>query len=689
MNASVHIFSAGLWRLRDEVAAMSGLTPQRAFFTAGRSGAVAGWGHKPTANRARRQASRRGLPYLAFEDGFLRSVKPGAAVRPSSMIMDRTGIYYDATQPSDLEIALATGGFSNAELTEAAGLRSAIAARRLSKYNNGRDRLPLELDPKRRNIVLLVDQTFGDASIAGALAGQADFARMAAAAIAENPGALLIAKLHPEVVAGTKRGYLGHLLGRPGIHVLAENVNPWALLDLRPKVYTVSSQLGFEALMAGCRVVCFGVPFYAGWGLTDDRRAVPRRTRRCTRDELAAAVYVRYSRYFDAWSRRPVDALTAMDQLDFLRRCFLANDRPAVVYRMPRWKRRAVAALLEGPPGRARFIGRLTPALAEAKSRGGALAAWGARARAIRGRCEAEGVACLTIEDGFIRSAGLGAAFVPPLSLAIDEPGIYYDASRPSGLEDILNHAEIDAVLLAEARQLGRCVVEAKITKYNLAAATGLPTLPQDRQKILVIGQVADDEAVRLGIPGGMAPDRNVNAALLAAVRRRHPAGFVIFKPHPDVERLGRAGALTAEQERRDADWIARDFTLELLYSAVDRVETFGSLAGFEALLRGLPVTVHGMPFYAGWGLTEDLLSCPRRIRRRSLDELVAAALILYPRYFDPENGLPCPPQVTLDRIARSKDRKPPPLARLAALAGRGIIAWRRLMALPGARRRT
>ena len=278
---------------------------------------------------------------------------------------------------------------------------------------------------------------------------------------------------------------------------------------------------------------------------------------------------------------------------------------------------------------------------------------------------------------------------MPPLSLAIDEPGIYYDASRPSGLEDILNHAEIDAVLLAEARQLGRRVVEAKITKYNLAAATGLPPLPQERQKILVIGQVADDEAVRLGIPGGMAPDHHVNASLLAAVRRRHPAGFVIFKPHPDAERLGRAGALTAEQERRDADWIARDFTLELLYSAVDRVETFGSLAGFEALLRGLPVTVHGMPFYAGWGLTEDLLSCPRRIRRRSLDELVAAALILYPRYFDPESGLPCPPQVALDRIAGSKDGKPPPLARLAALAGRSIIAWRRLMALPGARRRT
>lgn len=688
MNQPVHIFSAGLWRLRSEVAAMSGLMPQRTYLFAGRIGAVAGWGHKPTAGQARREARRRGLPYIAFEDGFLRSVKPGASVKPMSMIMDRTGIYYDAHAPSDLEIALETGGFSDAELSGAAGLRSAIAARRLSKYNNGRDRPPPEVDPDRRNVALLVDQTLGDASIAGALAGAADFDRMAEAAISENPGALVLAKLHPEVVSGAKRGYLSQLIGRPGVHVLTGNINPWALLELRPKVYTVSSQLGFEALMAGCRVVCFGVPFYAGWGLTDDRLAAPRRTRRCTRDELAAAVYLRYSHYFDAWNRLPVDALTAIDQLDFLRRRFLANDRAVIVYRMPLWKRRCVAALLEGPHGRPRFTARLAPALTQAKGRGGIVAAWGANARAIRGRCETEGLTCMAIEDGFIRSAGLGAAFVPPLSLAIDEHGIYYDATRSSALEQILNHAEMDAILLAEARDLGRRIVQAGITKYNLAAATQLPPLPRDRPRILVVGQVADDEAVRLGSPDGPAADRNVNASLLAAVRRRDPSAFVIFKPHPDVERLGRAGALTAEQERRDADWIARDFSLELLYSAVDRVATFGSLAGFEALLRELPVTVHGMPFYAGWGLTEDLASCPRRIRRRSLDELVAAALILYPRYFDPESGLPCPPRVVLDRIAQARDRRPPPLARLAAVAGRGVIAWRRLMALAAGSRR-
>ena len=79
------------------------------------------------------------------------------------------------------------------------------------------------------------------------------------------------------------------------------------------------------------------------------------------------------------------------------------------------------------------------------------------------------------------------------------------------------------------------------------------------------------------------------------------------------------------------------------------------SLAGFEALLRGKPVTTYGQPFYAGWGLTEDLCPVPRRTRRRSLDELVAGALILYPRYLDPVTGLRCTPELLVERLGHRR----------------------------------
>jgi capsular polysaccharide export protein len=675
MSDPIHIFSSGLWRLRDEVALLSGLAPVRSWLSVGATGAVAGWGHKPTAERARSTARRRNLPYLAFEDGFLRSLHPGPAQKPASLILDRSGIYYDARSPSDLEAMLESGIVDEAECSRADELRRLIAARRLSKYNDGEDSLAGLSLPRDRPLVLVVDQTFGDESVAGGLADAEAFARMFAAAVSENPQAAVIAKLHPEVVAGAKRGYLREIAMAAGTGHVAGNVCPWALLERRPKVYTVSSQLGFEALIAGCEVVCFGAPFYAGWGLTDDRIAIPRRTRRVSLNELAAAVYLRYSHYFDVWRRRPVDALTAIDQLDFLRRRYLANRAPVVCLGIARWKRRAVAAMLEGPHGKPRFIAGRARAIAEARRRGAAIAAWGIAAQDLRPVLEREGIACLAIEDGFIRSAGLGAAFVQPLSLAVDATGLYYDPRTASDLERLLAEGEFDREKLMRAAMLRQRLIAEKVTKYNLRDAGEVTGLPRDREIVLAVGQVADDWAVRLHRPEA----GNINAGLLAAVRHSHPDAYVIFKPHPDVEHLGRSGALAADEESRLADRIARTTSLDSLLTASDRVETVSSLAGFEALLRGLPVGVHGLPFYAGWGLTVDRLHCPRRGRRLSLDELAAAALIDYPRYWDPASGLPCPPEVTLDRLVELRGRAPSPAAAAAALAGRTVIAWRRL----------
>ena len=68
--------------------------------------------------------------------------------------------------------------------------------------------------------------------------------------------------------------------------------------------------------------------------------------------------------------------------------------------------------------------------------------------------------------------------------------------------------------------------------------------------------------------------------------------------------------------------------------------------------MRGKPVWTFGRPFYAGWGLTHDTLDFPRRSRRVTLDELVAAALIAYPYYVDPGSGLPCEVEDLINALA-------------------------------------
>lgn len=673
MSEPVYVFSAGLWRLSSEVGLISGLEPRRTWLRAGKRGAIAGWGHKPTADRARAEARRTGLPYLAFEDGFLRSVKPGPSQPPVSMVMDRSGIYYDARQPSDLETILREEDFDERDGAAALAVADEIRKRRLSKYNHAPDRLAGLPALAGRKLAVVIDQTRDDASIAGGLASAASFQRMFEAAIAENPGAVVAAKLHPETVAGSKAGYLREAAAGTNAVLLTGQMSPWALLDHAPHVYTVSSQFGFEALLAGCKVTCFGAPFYAGWGLTDDRIAIPRRGRSRSPGDIAAAVYLRYSHYFDAWRRVPVDALTAIDQLDFLKRRYLGNDQPVVVSGVSRWKRRAVSAMLEGPAGPPRFAASAAEARRLAKATGAVAAAWGMAADDFR----AQGDACIAIEDGFIRSAGLGAAFVAPMSLVFDRRGLYYDPRQPSDIEELLRAGRFDPAVLAEARRLVQRIVAERVTKYNLPDGGSGLHVPAGRPVVLVPGQVTDDAAVIAGEAAGAPAGANVNATLLAAVRARQPGAFVIFKPHPDVEQLGRRGALTANEELRGADAVVRGASIDTLLPLAQRVETYSSLTGFEALLRGIPVTVHGLPFYAGWGLTDDLVRCARRGSQRSLAELAAASLICYARYWDPQSGLPCPPDVVLDRIAASRQAAAGVATTAGRLAGRLVVAWR------------
>jgi capsular polysaccharide export protein len=140
---------------------------------------------------------------------------------------------------------------------------------------------------------------------------------------------------------------------------------------------------------------------------------------------------------------------------------------------------------------------------------------------------------------------------------------------------------------------------------------------------------------------------------LLKKVRAQAPDAYILYKPHPDVLAGHRRGAIARRDCLRYAEAIVTDPPISSLITMVDEVHVNTSLAGFEALMRGKQVTTYGVPFYAGWGLTRDLGPVPsRRTARRSLEELVAATLLVYPRYLDPITGLPCPAEVVVDHLS-------------------------------------
>tara|TARA_R100000501_G_scaffold5804_1_gene12776 strand:+ start:63771 stop:64886 length:1116 start_codon:yes stop_codon:yes gene_type:complete len=323
------------------------------------------------------------------------------------------------------------------------------------------------------------------------------------------------------------------------------------------------------------------------------------------------------------------------------------NRRIARVEGVRAWKRRTIG----------RFLWH------SGSSAGDARAVWPSRVAPAPGDIQ--------IEDGFIRSRGLGAELNAPLSIVVDTRGIYYDPSRPSDLEHLLQTADIDASLTRRAEALVARIVAADIVKYG--ARGQAVTLPRGRPLILVPGQVEDDRSVRLG--GGRIA---TNAALLVAVRSARPDAHIIFKPHPDVEAGLRAGGPRPAEADRLADTVVRDASLTTLFGQVDEVHSLTSQTGFEALLRGIPVTTYGAPFYAGWGLTRDLGEVPaRRTRRRTLAELAAATLILYPRYLDPVTSLPCPPEVLVSRLEAGHAAPVTILTRARRMQGRVTAALR------------
>ncbi len=616
------------------------------------------WGNSPTAHRGIAAADRYDAPLVTVEDALLRSVFPGRAGNPPlGLMIDHKGAHFDPRQPSDLEDLLASHPLDHtALLNRARGAIARIKEAHLSKYTG----FDIDAPVPAPGYVLVIDQTRDDASVLASGADRNRFLEMLFVAQDENPGAPILIKTHPETVQGFRSGYFSDADISDRVQLCDTAVSPWALLEGAIGVYTVSSGLGFEAIMAGHKPRTFGQPFYAGWGLTQDEFPVQRRQRTLTRTQLFAAAMILYPKWYDPYRDQLCALETAIETLAAQTRAWREDHMGWVASGMRMWKRRPLQKafghhapmLFEDNPAKARAAGR----------------PWMVWA----GKADVGHQDAVRVEDGFLRSRGLGAELVPPLSLVTDDLGIYYDPSGPSRLEHMIRaRRTMRPDQIARAEALASALTRNALSKYNLGGS--VPNLP-DGPRVLVVGQVEDDASIKLGA-GQIA----TNLALLQAARAANPDATVIYKPHPDVEAGLRTGRIDATGL---VDVVADTADITALLEKVDTLWTMTSLTGFEALLRGVHVVTTGAPFYAGWGLTRDLGEVPPRRREDvSLLGLVHATLIDYPRYFDPVTGLACPVEVVVERLSKGTVPHPGALNRLlsklqGALASRAHL-WR------------
>ncbi len=445
-------------------------------------------------------------------------------------------------------------------------------------------------------------------------------------------------------------------LRRDGAAVVLGAVDPWPLLGSGATLVAH----GDDEWVALARIAGMRVRL-----LSAGRFGTPGESEAAAMARIAAMLGAGTT-YRDPFTDRAVALETTIALLGDWRRQIDANRGIAVATGFAWWKRREIARFLwaaRSPP----FVRSTRRALAVARRDAGAIAVWPSRVSPtlIAGAAQAR-VGITRVEDGFIRSVGLGSGLFPPLSVTVDPIGIHYDPAAPSALETLLATADFPPPLIARAEALIALVLAARLGKYGGAADDDQPTRTGARRLVLVPGQVEDDLSVIHG--GG---DVAGNLDLLRRVRAIEPAAEIWFRPHPDVDAGHRRGAIRDGDALAHADRVVRGGAMAPLLETVDALHVLTSLAGFEALLRGREVVAHGTPFYAGWGLTRDLVPPPsRRTRVLTLAELVAGALILFPRYLDPVTGLPCPVEILVARFATQMRPRRTVLTSVRALQG-------------------
>lgn len=186
------------------------------------------------------------------------------------------------------------------------------------------------------------------------------------------------------------------------------------------------------------------------------------------------------------------------------------------------------------------------------------------------------------------------------LSMTVDHLGPPSSSDRETYLEGLIKDDLTDEQIRRTEQVINQWK-RAEVSRFNHSLGPQLP----DGRFVVVLA-----EPTPLG--GDRKASREVTDRQIAVAKSRFPAHTIVVvdvKEHA-VEALKRAEA----------------------------VFTHSSPIGFEALLWGKPLYVQGMPFYAGWGLTEDSLPAPARRQPlpHGLAQLTYAYLIKYSRYVNP-----------------------------------------------------
>lgn len=622
--------------------------------------AIAGWGYRPTTIKARSYAEKNSLIFISLEDGFLRSIGLGLdGYPPLSLIADEIGIYYDSRTPSKLENLIKNKILLKKHNKDAVLAMELIKNFELTKYNHAANFCGFnELSKEKNEKVLVVDQTLGDMAVQLGGANKETFSIMLETAIKENPDSTIYVKTHTDVINKHKKGYLTNI-SIPNVILFNEDVNSISLLKKVDKVYVVTSHMGFEALLIGKPVITFGLPWYAGWGVTDDRNEkindLKRNDRRTHANilELFTAAYVLYCNYINPYTGKQG---TIFDVINYLNKIKFLNNKLRGTINLigfSFWKKRVLLPYLQLPSIKLsyhsinQFIKIVNDRNQKLKIQNQKLLIWGQGKKKLLSFIN--DLNPIRMEDGFVRSLGLGSNLNMPYSLVIDELGIYFNSNNISELEFLLANKQLTKAQIQKGQNIRYLLIKTRLGKYNVGQNMKIRP-DNDKKVILIPGQVEDDASILYG-----SPIIKTNIDLIKMVRKNNPNDYIIYKPHPDVLSGNRKGMVDSTEINKYVDKIIEFVDIIDCIEQIDEIHTMTSLAGFEALIRGKKVICYGQPFYSSWGLTIDKYPVSRRVRKLTLDELIYIVMYEYAVYIHPDSFEFTEPEILINYLNTKK----------------------------------
>lgn len=610
------------------------------------NGVYYGWGRKESGRIAKDLAKKNNAKFCLLEDGLIRSLGLGINDKNSfSLVFDDIGIYYDATAASRLENILNTYEFSEDELEQAKKAIKYLVDNNISKYNNAYKEFKLG----NKDNVLVILQSANDLSLKYGLANNINSLDMIKDAIKENPSSKIYVKIHPDTLNGKKQSDININEIPQECEIISDSYNPITLLKNFKKVYTKTSTMGFEALLCGCECVCYGMPFYAGWGITADKQKCERRIKIRIIEEIFYAMYFLYTKYYNPYSEDISDIFDTMKTIVQFREIYKANSGRLFFFGFLWYKRFYIKHYFKSDNNQIIYISSLKKLKKYNLNEKDKAFIWGKTYEKSELLKYFKNVSI--VEDGFIRSIGLGSNYATPYSLVVDDTGIYFDPQLPSRLEYILKNTNFSDELIQEAKEIRKLILDNSFSKYNCLKHKELPK--REQKTILIPAQVEDDASIKCG---GLGYD---TLKLIKQVREENPEAYIIYKVHPDVVAGNRKGLKDEKIILKYCDEIITDISIDSCIKACDEVHTITSTAGYDALIRDKVVVTYGAPFYTGWGLTIDKNITPeilsRRGRQLNTNELIAGVIILYPRYLNPINNIYCKYISTFKALAKLK----------------------------------